>query len=96
MIKLDANKVHEIDLSRFKPLTRRQFKLILVMNGFGLDEVFSKINAIEDETLRQITLIEWEDANSFERENESLKMMASILGLSEEQINAMWEQAMSL
>ena len=39
-------------------LTRRQFRLALVTNGFALADIEALINQIEDSTQRQITLIE--------------------------------------
>jgi hypothetical protein len=51
---------------------------------------------IEDNMTRQIALIEWEDATTFERDNASLVMMAGLLGLDDDQVNAMWKQALTL
>lgn len=83
-------------LQTLKPLTRRQFRMAFVLNGYDLDSIKNKILEIEDMTIRQLTLIEWEDAITFERTNASLVMMAQLLGLSEDQVNAMWEQALTL
>ncbi|WP_180001248.1 hypothetical protein [Acinetobacter sp. YH12255] len=79
-----------------KPLTRRQFRLALVMNGFALADIEAIINQIEDSTQRQITLIEWQDATVFERNNSSLFAMAALMGLSSAQIDELWSQALTL
>ena len=95
-IFIDQAKVEEIKQSKLKPLTRRQFRMVLVLNGYDLDEIKARISAIEDIQTRQLTLIEWEDANTFERTSPSLMMMAGLLQLNEDQVNAMWEQALML
>ena len=79
-----------------KPLTRRQFRLALVMNGFALADIEALINQIEDDMQRQIIQIEWQDATVFERNNSSLFVMAALMGLSSAQIDELWEQAATL
>ena len=78
-----------------KPLTRRQFRLALVMNGFALADIEALINQIEDDMQRQIIQIEWQDATVFERNNSSLFVMAALMGLSSAQIDALWSQALT-
>lgn len=79
-----------------KPLTRRQFRLALVMNGFALADIEALINQIEDDMQRQIIQIEWQDATVFERNNSSIFVMAALMGLSTEQVDALWTQALAL
>lgn len=79
-----------------KPLTRRQFRLALVMNGFALADIEALINQIEDDMQRQIIQIEWQDATVFERNNSSLFVMAALMGLSSAQIDELWSQALTL
>lgn len=83
-------------LKSLKPLTRRQFRMVFILNGYDLDEIKAKILEIKDIKTRQLTLVEWEDAVTFERNNTSLIMMAELLGLTDDQINEMWEQALTL
>ena len=78
-----------------KPLTRRQLRLALVMNGFALADIEALINQIEDDTQRQIIQIEWQDATVFERNNSSLFVMAALMGLSSAQIDELWAQALT-
>mgnify|MGYP003582868999 FL=1 len=78
-----------------KPLTRRQFRLALVMNGFALADIEALINQIEDDMQRQIIQIEWQDATVFERNNSSLFVMAALMGLSSAQIDELWSQALT-
>lgn len=89
-------QIQESELKALTPLTRRQFRMVLVLNGYDLDEIKSQILAIEDIQTKQLTLIEWEDANTFERTSPSLVMMAGLLQLNEDQVNTMWKQALIL
>lgn len=91
---LEEIRVHE--LKKLTPLTRRQFRMVFILNGYDLDAIEAKIMEIEDTATRQLTLVEWEDATTFERDNASLVMMAGLLGLNDDQVNAMWKQALTL
>lgn len=77
-------------------LTRRQFRLALVTNGFALADIEAFINQIEDSTQRQITLIEWQDGTAFERYSPSLLKMAELMNLSSPQVDELWSQALTL
>lgn len=77
-------------------LTRRQFRLALVTNGYSLTDIEALIAQIEDDTQRQIIQIEWQDATVFERNNSSLFVMAALMGLSSAQIDELWSQALTL
>lgn len=79
-----------------KPLTRQQFRLALVANSYNLGEIEALINQIEDVGQRQVTLIEWQDATMFERNSSSLLVMAGLMQLNTEQVDALWSQALSL
>ena len=79
-----------------KPLTRRQFRLALVINGFALADIEALINQIEDDMQRQITLIEWQDGTTFIRTSPNLLFMADLMGLSSAQIDELWSQALTL
>lgn len=77
-------------------LTRRQFRLALVTNGYNLADIEAVINSIEDATQRQITLIEWQDGTTFERNSQSLIAMAAMLDLSKAQVDTLWAQGLML
>lgn len=76
-------------------LTRRQFRLALVTNGYNLADIETLITQIEDDMQRQIIQIEWQDATVFERNNSSLLTMAALMGLSSTQIDELWAQALT-
>lgn len=77
-------------------LTRRQFRLALVTNGYSFADIETLIEQIPDEMQKQIIKIEWQDAAVFERNNSSLLKMAAIMGLSSAQIDELWSQALTL
>ena len=79
-----------------KPLTRRQFRLALVTNGYSLADIETLIEQIPDEMQKQIIKIEWQDATTFHRTNPSLLAMAGMIGLTATQVDELWEQALSL
>ncbi len=82
-------------LKSLVPLTRRQFKLVLLESNL-LDQVEMAINSIPDATLRMRAKIEYEDAVSFERLNPTLNQLYSLMGLKESQVDALWEDGLKL
>ena len=76
-------------------LTRRQFRLALVTNGYSLADIETLIAQIEDDMQRQIIQIEWQDATTFIRTSPNLLFMANLMGLSAEQVDALWSQALT-
>lgn len=66
------------------------------MNGFDLATITSLIQQIPDETYRQMVMIEWEDTVEFEIDSKTLIMMAKLMNISKEQVNAIWQQALTL
>ena len=82
-------------LSTFQSLTRRQFKLVLLENDL-LGTVESSISSIVDDKQRALIQIEYTESTEFVRTSDSVKFMCNILNLTEDQINIMWEQALTL
>jgi len=78
------------------PLTARQLRLGLVAAGFSLGDVEAAIDAIEDQTDREVARIEWEYATTFERSHPLIEQVGAALGLTPEQIDAMWAEAATL
>ena len=92
---LTASQKYQQYLKTLTPLSRRQFKLVLLENGL-LSQVESAIENIEDVTQKTRMQIEYTEATEFRRKSESLLAMCALLDLSEEQINTMWEQGLTL
>lgn len=77
------------------PLTRRQFKLALLENGL-LEQVDVEIAAISDPLTKQRIQIEYAESTTFERLSPAVIYMCSMFGLTDDQINTMWQQALAL
>lgn len=90
---LTAEQIQVQYMKSLRPLTRRQFKLVLLQNGL-LDDIDTAIANIADATQKAIIEIEYQESTTFERTNPSVLAMMAALGLSEAQVNTMWEQAM--
>ena len=89
---MTPSELYNAYLTTLRPLSRRQFKLALLENNL-LDTIETKINQIEDAKQKAIIQIEYQEATEFVRTSESVKYMCNLLGLSEEQVNQMWETA---
>lgn len=77
-------------------LTRRQFRLALVLNGYNLADIELLINQISDEMQRQIIQVEWQDATTFERHSANLLVMADLMEMDKPTVDALWTQALAL
>ena len=83
-------------LSMFIPLTRRQFMRTLVLQGYDLDLIETRSKLIEDKPTRQLALIDWKESTEFRRLDDTPIMMSSLLGLTPEQVDALWEFGLTL
>lgn len=92
---LTEEQKYNIYLNSLRPLTRRQFKLALLENNL-LADINTAISNISDPLLKARIEIEYTEATEFVRTSDSVKYMLSILELSEEQANSMWEIAQTL
>jgi hypothetical protein len=80
-------------LDPLRPLTSRQLRLGLVRHGISLSSVETAIEAIEDPTDREVARIEWKYTTTFERSHPLVNQIGAALGLTPEQIDAMWAEA---
>lgn len=70
-------------------VTRRQARQALLLAGL-LDSVQPAIDAIPDPIERGLVQIDWDDSQEFERHRPTLLMLASALGLTEEQVDTLF------
>lgn len=82
--------------SQYPSLTRYQFLRCLLENGYKSSNIEAQILTIEDEFTRELTLLGFKEATNFVRTDESVIAMQSILNLDDDQVDAMWEQALTL
>ncbi|EPS3296231.1 MULTISPECIES: hypothetical protein [Acinetobacter calcoaceticus/baumannii complex] len=92
---LSDKEKEQLRLAEFKPLTRRQFKLALLQYQL-LEKVEQAIADIEDPALKTRVQIEYNESEKFERANDSVKYMLTLLDISNDEIDEMWRYAMSL
>lgn len=77
-------------------LTGRQLRLALIGNGITTSQVTTAIGSIPNELDRDKAMVEWEYASSFARLHPLIATVGAALGLTDEQIDAMWLAALSL
>lgn len=92
---LTASQRYQLYLSSLKPLSRKQFKLVLLDSGL-LDDLELAISNIEDATEKKRIEIEYIESTEFARTSESVKTMFALINQTEEQINELWEKALAL
>lgn len=92
---LSDEEKEQIHLSSFPSLTRRQFKLALLDNDL-LNTVEASIETIKDPIMKQRVQIEYSESERFERGNPSVKYMMDELNLNLEEVDKLWNYALSL
>lgn len=89
MITLNQAKVVEIKRSRLTSLTKRQFNLYMFDHNLTatIDAVFAAYPREK---------IEFNGADKFERDSPTVAALSSVLGWSDDQVDAMWVEALTL
>ena len=82
--------------SQYPKLTRYQFKRCLLEKGCKSSDIEARIQTIEDEIIRELTLLGFREATNFVRTDSSVLEMQSVLGLSDEKVDELWEYALQL
>ncbi len=82
--------------ARTSPITKRQLRLTLVRNGISLAQVEQSIAAMPEGLAKQEAEIEWRDASQFNRLHPTLLLVATAINLSPEQVDSMWDYALTL
>src|SRR5690625_916068 len=77
------------------PITARQLRLTLIRAGISLSTVEAAIEAIPDEAARDEARVEWEYASHYERLHPLMAQVASALELTDEAVDALWDQALT-
>ena len=92
---LTAKQKQEQYLASLRPLTRRQFKLAL-LHADLTTTIEAAIANVADAKLKAVLEIEYTEATEFVRTSESVAYMCNLLELSDDEINAVWENALTL
>lgn len=86
----------EYKRSQYPKLTRYQFKRCLLENGYKSEVIEAQILKIEDEVTRELTLLGFKEATNFVRTDNSIFAMQSVLALSDEKVDELWEYALKI
>lgn len=78
-----------------RAVTPRQMRLALSMSGISLSTIETVINSLP-EPMKSETRITWEYSVEFQRNNPLLNTMASVLGLTNQQIDNLFALASTL
>lgn len=89
MIIIDEQRKGEITRFRLAPLSKRQFNLFMFDNG-----LIDQINALFANNPRE--KIEFDSTDKIERTSPTVQAMILALGWTDEQVDAMWEQALTI
>jgi hypothetical protein len=82
--------------AQMEPVTPRQLRLALIRNGVNLLSVVAALDALPEGQAKQEAEVEWEYSTMFERNAAALLTIASAIGLTPEQIDTMWEVALTI
>ena len=82
--------------SQYPSLTRYQFLRCLLENGYKSEVIETQILTIENEFTRELTLLGFKEATNFVRTDESILAMQSVLNLTNERVDELWEYASKL
>jgi hypothetical protein len=77
-------------------LTARQLRLGLVNKGITPSQVVAALELLPSGRAKDTALIEWEYATTFQRTHALVALIGAVLGLTGEQIDKMWNSALSL
>lgn len=80
----------------FARLTRRQLRLWLLSQGVQSAQVEAAIATIADPIQREVAMIEWQDATTYDRAHPLVDTLGALLGFTTEQIDAGWQAAAAL
>ena len=94
-VRPDDEKL-EYTRSQYPSLTRYQFMRGMLEYGYKSSDIEAQIMRIEDEYTRELTLLGFREATNFVRTDSSVLEMQSVLGLSDEKVDELWEYALKL
>ena len=80
--------------SQYPKLARYQFMRGMLEYGYKSSDIEAQIMRIEDEYTRELTLLGFREATNFVRTDSSVLKMQSVLGLSDEKVDELWEYAL--
>lgn len=92
---LDAILNPQLPPIKLAPLTNRQFKLAL-LDAELIDRVELAISELADPKLKRKIQIEYEYAATFNRNSESISTMIELLEITQEDVDQIWINALTI
>lgn len=95
LVPLTLEEKTLIRVDKFSEISMRQARLILLQEGL-LAQVETAINNIQDETQKAAAKIEWEYSQTVKIDSPLLKIIAAVIGLTQEQVESLFEAGSKL
>lgn len=93
---IGINQSESLSPSIPESISARQIRLWLIRNGISLAQVDAAINDIPDQLQRDSIKVEWDYAPYVERSHPMLIPLATLLGLTEQQVDQAFIEASSI
>lgn len=77
-------------------VTMAQARKVLVLQGITMDQVSQAIAAIPDATERELAQIDWEYSTQVNRESPLVASISAALGLTSQEVDQLFIQAVTL
>jgi hypothetical protein len=77
------------------PVSARQIRTAMVYGGLSIEAIETALDGLPEPT-KTVAKIAWDYASDFERDNPLVVSLAPVLGLSEQQLNDLWDLAKTL
>lgn len=78
------------------PLTDRQLRLGLIMNGISLEVIDAAIESIEDPVQKAVAKVWWDRSTIIEWNHVMTQTLIELVGITREQATAMWLAARNI
>lgn len=87
--------VEQIQDNKYVPGTASKMRFFLSLLNIGITRsmIYDEINKIEDPNTREVLLIKLDLSQDFDRNDEHLNMLATIFGVSQEQLDDLFIQS---
>lgn len=94
-LRNDFNGIPNIKVAPIFSVSPRQMRIALVLSGIQISTIESMIDALPEPD-KTVTRITWEYSVEFQRNNPLLNAMAPALGLTSQQIDELFQLALTL
>ena len=95
-IQLLTNTINNHQYKNNLPdVTPRQIRQALILSGISLSQIDTAIDSLSEPT-KSMARIEWEYSNVFERNRPLVAAVATVMGWTDAQLDALWTLAASL